>query len=106
MRAVRVSPGNGSLLRRQLVRVLLNHVCPDRRGRFWLEIVQRADIGDKLPDLVFGDAGAPGGHAVRPALDDGIEEIRRLISVDPLVLNERRSHASAAVSVAAAAVIP
>src|ERR1051326_1223857 len=76
---------------------------------FRLEIVQRADICNQLPNLVFRDLSAPGGHPVRPPFHDRVEDIGGLTAVNPvalILLDKRRSDAPAAIRMTTGAVIP
>src|SRR5438309_275483 len=69
-------------------------------------MVQRADIRDELPDLIFGNLSAPGGHSIGAPLHNRVEDIFRRRAVSPLVLHQRRPDSASTIRVAAGAVIP
>src|ERR671932_52205 len=68
------------------------------RGRHVLRQLpaHRADVADQLPDLRVRHLLPERGHAVRPPLDDGLEDVRRVAAVDPLLVLQRRADAAAA----------
>src|SRR5689334_13777785 len=72
----------------------------------WLFLVHGTDIGYELPYLVFGNASSPGRHSVRASLHDGVEEIGRLSTIDPFLLNQGRSDGATAIGMASGAVVP
>src|SRR5438067_1453265 len=65
---------------------------------------QRADISGELPDLVFGELAPPRRHAVRPTFGDARRDLIDAPAVALFVVHQRRTHAAAAMAVAADAI--
>src|SRR4051812_3536929 len=70
----------------------------------WGVAAHRLHEGDQLPDLFVGNLVSERRHSVRPALDNRLEDVRRLTAVDPPVVHQRWSHPAAAVGMTTAAV--
>src|SRR3954453_8158938 len=64
-----------------------------------------SDIGDKLPNLITGYLGSERRHPVWPSLDDRLEDICGIGTIDPLVIHEGRAHSAASEEMASLAVV-
>src|SRR5207248_256156 len=60
------------------VRILLNDILARRCNGLRFQVIQRANVADNLPDLIFGDSAAPCGHPVRTTLHDSLKQISGL----------------------------
>src|SRR5215213_4538084 len=94
--------GRGAVLGRARMHVVV------ARGRRVLRHVaaHRAHIAGDLPDLVVRDLAAERRHAVRPALAERVDDVLDRAAIDPVVLDQRRPGAAAAIGVAADTVEP
>src|ERR1051325_2174834 len=78
------------------------HVIAARGGGILrYQSAQRAHIRHQLPDLVRRDFAAKGRHAIGPPFNDGVEDVGRRTTVDPLVVHQRRAYTTPAVGMAA-----
>src|SRR3954451_4031401 len=84
----------------------LDAVIPALDGVATHQCAHRAHIGHQLPHLGIIQAAAEGRHAVWPAFYDGGKYFARLISLNPLVIHQRRTDSSAAMRVTTSAVEP
>src|SRR5205823_9130241 len=75
-----------------------------RAHRRSFKAAERPNVADELPHLLVRQLALEARHAVGTSFDDGGEYLRRITSVDPLVVHERRTNTAAALEVTSRAV--
>src|SRR4051812_4513214 len=88
-----------SRMRIELIVTRRRHIARD-------EPAERANIGGNLPNLVFGNLAAERRHPVRPALAYASGDVFDRAAVNPDIVHQRGTRASAAVGMTAATIVP